>query len=63
MVSKQHQMFLTLLDLTPEGLPMQIYCFVASTDWAIYEAVKSEIIEHAIVVAPQFKLEIFSELL
>lgn len=63
MVSKQHQMFVTLLDLTPEGLPMQIYCFVASTDWAIYEAVKSEIIEHAIVVAPQFKLEIFSELL
>ena len=63
MVSKQHQMFVTLLDLTPKGLPMQIYCFVASTDWAIYEAVKSEIIEHAIVVAPQFKLEIFSELL
>ena len=63
MVSKQHQMFVTLSNSTPEGQPMQIYCFVTSTDWAVYEAVKSEIMEHAIIVAPQFKLEIFRELL
>ena len=63
MVSKQHQMFVTLCDSTPKGLPLQIYCYAATTDWAIYEAVKSEIMEHAIAVAPQFKLMIFSEVL
>ncbi|MBR5332737.1 MAG: mechanosensitive ion channel [Muribaculaceae bacterium] len=63
MISKQYQLFVTLLDSTPEGQPVQIYCYVASTDWAVYEAVKSVIIEHAIVVAPQFKLLIYSEML
>lgn len=63
MVSKQHQMFVTLSDSTPEGMPLQIYCYAATTDWAIYEAVKSEIMEHAIAVAPQFKLLIYSEML
>lgn len=63
MVSKQHQMFVTLLDSTPKGQPLQIYCYAATTDWAIYEAVKSEIMEHAIAIAPQFKLLIYSEML
>lgn len=63
MVSKHHQMFITLLDSTPKGQPLQIYCYAATTDWAIYEAVKSEIMEHAIAIAPQFKLLIYSEML
>ncbi len=63
MVSKHHQMFVTLLDSTPKGQPLQIYCYAATTDWAIYEAVKSEIMEHAIAIALQFKLLIYSEML
>lgn len=63
MVSKHHQMFITLLDSTPKGQPLQIYCYAATTDWAIYEAVKSEIMEHAIAIAPQFKLLVYSEML
>ena len=63
MVSKHHQMFVTLLDSTPKGQPLQIYCYASTTDWAIYEAVKSEIMEHAIAIAPQFKLLIYSEML
>lgn len=63
MVSKHHQMYVTLLDSTPKGQPLQIYCYAATTDWAIYEAVKSEIMEHAIAIAPQFKLLIYSEML
>lgn len=63
MVSKHHQMFVTLLDSTPKGQPLQIYCYAATTDWAIYEAVKSEIMEHAIAIAPQFKLLIYSDIL
>lgn len=63
MVSKHHQMFVTLLDSTPKGQPLQIYCYAATTNWAIYEAVKSEIMEHAIAIAPQFKLLIYSEML
>ncbi len=63
MVSKHHQMFVTLLDSTPKGQPLQIYCYAATTDWAIYEAVKSEIMEHAIAIAPQFKLLVYSEIL
>ena len=63
MVSKHHQMFVTLLNSTPKGQPLQIYCYAATTDWAIYEAVKSEIMEHAIAIAPQFKLLVYSEML
>lgn len=44
---------------TENGLPMQIYCFSANTDWASYESIQSEIMEHFVTVLPAFGLSAF----
>lgn len=41
---------------TPEGLPLEIYCFSARTNWVEYEAVQNEVFEHLIAMIPAFGL-------
>ena len=62
MISKQWQILVNLLNSTNYGTPLQIYCYVKTTDWAIYESVQSEIIEHVISIAPQFDLVIYNSI-
>jgi miniconductance mechanosensitive channel len=41
------------------GIPIQIYCFTKTTDWAEYENIQSDIFDHLYAAAPQFGLEVF----
>lgn len=45
---------------SPEGIPIQIYCFAVTTQWEAYEAVLSGIMEHCMNVASDFGLELLS---
>ena len=47
------------LDPTPEGLPLQIYCFVNDTAWASYEAAQATIFDHLITMVPAFGLRVY----
>jgi len=47
------------LDPTPQGLPIEIYCFTTTTDWNAYEDIQSDIIDHLFAVAPDFGLRAF----
>ena len=47
------------LDPTPEGLPLQIYCFVNDTAWASYEAAQATIFDHLIAMVPTFGLRVY----
>lgn len=47
---------------TPQGIPVQIYCFSRNKNWVIYEGVQAEILEHAIAMCPRFGLKIFQTL-
>ncbi|KAF1014252.1 MAG: Miniconductance mechanosensitive channel YbdG [Stenotrophomonas maltophilia] len=42
-----------------EGLPLELYCFTASTAWADYEAVQSDIFDHLLAILPAFGLRVF----
>ena len=44
---------------TPEGLPLELYCYAATTVWVDYENIQSEIIEHLIAMSPKFGLKIY----
>ncbi len=44
---------------TENGLPLQIYAFCNDIAWANYEAVQSDIFDHALAVIEQFDLKIF----
>ncbi len=41
------------------GLPLEIYCFAATTAWGEYEAVQADIFDHLLAVMPEFGLSPF----
>ena len=43
----------------PQGLPLEIYGFTKTTDWATYEAIQAEIFSHLAAVVPLFDLRLF----
>ncbi|MEL7025513.1 MAG: mechanosensitive ion channel domain-containing protein [Pseudomonadota bacterium] len=47
------------LDSTATGIPMEIYAFTRSTEWAEHERVKSDVFDHLLAIAPSFDLRIF----
>lgn len=47
------------LDPGPTGLPLEIYCFTATTAWAEYEGIQSDIFDHLLAILPQFGLKVF----
>ena len=44
---------------TADGLPIQIYCFTATTDWAQYEDIQSDIFDHILAIVPEFGVRVF----
>ena len=41
------------------GLPLEIYVFTNSVEWAVYESVQSDIFDHLFAVAPEFGIRVF----
>lgn len=41
------------------GLPIEIYCFTATTAWLEYEDIQSDIFDHLLAAAESFDLEVF----
>ena len=46
---------------TPQGVPLELYCFAATTEWPIYEAIQSDIFDHILAIIPEFGLRVFQE--
>ncbi len=59
-ISPNPNLMVNIADPKPGGLPLQVYCFVNTTDWVAYEGVKSGVLEHAVVTAREFGLEIIN---
>ncbi|MEO0501326.1 MAG: mechanosensitive ion channel family protein [Pseudomonadota bacterium] len=45
----------------PHGLPLEIYCFTDTVNWAEYEAIQADIFDHMLAILPEFDLRIFQE--
>jgi len=46
---------------TPQGLPLEVYCFTASVAWVQYEATQSDVFDHLLAILPEFGLRVFQE--
>ena len=46
---------------TPQGLPLEIYCFTTTTAWNDYENIQSDIFDHLLAILPEFRLRPFQE--
>ena len=47
------------LDPGPQGLPVEVYCFTATTAWGEYEDIQSDIFDHLLAILPEFGLRAF----
>jgi len=45
----------------PEGLPLEIYCFTNTTEWAAYEDIQSDIFDHLLAIVPEFGLRLYQK--
>lgn len=43
----------------PTGLPIEIYCFSNDTNWANYEALQSDLLDHITAIVPEFGLRLY----
>lgn len=44
---------------TPEGLPIEVYVFTSTTQWAEYEGIQADIFDHIYAILPEFGLRAF----
>lgn len=58
-VAKDSTFFVTTLEQTPTGVPLQIYCFTATSSWLPYEGIQAAIFEHVEAMLHKFKLYLF----
>lgn len=47
------------LEPTPEGVPIEVYCFTASTAWGAYESIQGDIFDHLLSILPEFGLRLY----
>ena len=46
---------------TPQGIPLEIFCFSRDKRWEMYEQIQADIFDHILAAVPYFNLEIFEE--
>ncbi|WP_084153852.1 mechanosensitive ion channel family protein [Simplicispira psychrophila] len=47
------------LEPTPEGVPLELYCFTNTTAWVVYEGVQGDIFDHLLAILPEFGLRLY----
>ncbi|MDO5653041.1 MAG: mechanosensitive ion channel family protein [Brachymonas sp.] len=53
--------FVSIMNPTTEGVPLQISCFAAATNKVEYERIFGDIFDHLMAVLPEFGLRIFQQ--
>lgn len=58
-IAKGMTLLVRQLAPTPQGLPIEIYCFTTTTAWNAYEDIQSDIFDHLLAILPEFGLRAF----
>ncbi|KMQ64281.1 mechanosensitive ion channel protein MscS [Chryseobacterium angstadtii] len=46
------------LEITPQGLPLEIYCFANDSQWEHFEQIQADIFDHLLVASKEFDLQV-----
>ncbi len=60
-INTEHTLMVRQLQPTTEGIPVEVYCFTSTTDWAIYEGIMADIFDHLYAATRHFDLELFQK--
>lgn len=58
-INQEMTLMVRTLEPTAEGIPMELYCFTATTKWADYEGIQGDIFDHLLAVLPEFGLSLY----
>lgn len=57
-VTTENTIMVRQLEITPQGLPLEIYCFTNDSRWERFEEIQADIFDHLLVASKEFDLEI-----
>ncbi len=60
-VNQQMTQIVRHLSPTPEGLPLEVYCFANNIEWVPYEGIQADIFDHLLSILPEFGLRVFQQ--
>lgn len=46
------------LEITPQGLPLEVYCFANDSKWERFEEIQADIFDHLLVASKEFELQV-----
>jgi miniconductance mechanosensitive channel len=58
-VNQNMTLLVRQLEPGPDGLPLELYCFTRTTEWAQYEDVQADVFDHVISILPRFHLRLY----
>lgn len=58
-ISSRNTLMVRQLAPTPQGIPMELYCFASTTVWVEYEMLQSDIFDHLLAILSEFDLRLF----
>lgn len=61
-ISNSDTLMVRQLEITPQGMPLQIYCFTKTSDWVEFETVQSDLFDHLVTASREFDLEVMQTL-
>lgn len=58
-INQEMTLLVRHLQPTPEGIPVEFYCFSKNQDWAPFESLMADILDHLVAAIPSFGLEVY----
>lgn len=55
-IHQEMSLMVRTLEPTSEGIPLELYCFTATTAWTGYESIQGDIFDHLLAILPEFGL-------
>lgn len=60
-IHQQMTLMVRQLAPSPEGLPLEIYCFTNDVAWVAHEGIQGDIFDHLLSILPEFGLQVFQQ--
>jgi miniconductance mechanosensitive channel len=57
-IDQEEAMMVRQLNITPQGLPLEIYCFANDSKWERFEQIQADIFDHLLVASKEFELQV-----
>ena len=58
-IHREMTLLVRQLNAGEKSIPIEIYCFTSTTEWAVYEGIQADIFEHVLAQCGEFGLSVF----